>query len=129
MFRAPLCPSSGARDYTAIYNMWETTPWFPVVGGQVQASWLCIWAEGYELETIQLFTTCGKQHLGFGWSEVRCRLAGCAFRLKAIPRLQSFGLKAIARLQSFGLKVIARLQSFGLKVIARLQSFGLKVIA
>jgi hypothetical protein len=45
MFRAPLWPSSGARDYTASYNTWRITPWLPMVGGQVQGRWLCIWNE------------------------------------------------------------------------------------
>jgi transposase len=41
MFRALLCPSSGAHDYTASYNIWSKTPWLLVVGGQVQGGWLC----------------------------------------------------------------------------------------
>jgi hypothetical protein len=32
MFRAPLCPSSGALDYTADYHMSRLTPWLLMVG-------------------------------------------------------------------------------------------------
>jgi hypothetical protein len=45
MFRAPLCPSSGARDYTTDYHMRRLTPWLLVVGGQVQGGWLSVRAE------------------------------------------------------------------------------------
>jgi hypothetical protein len=45
MFRAPLCPSSGARDYTTDYHMRRLTPWLLMVGGQVQGGWLSVRAE------------------------------------------------------------------------------------
>jgi hypothetical protein len=32
MFRAPLCPSSRALDYTADYHVSHLTPWLPMVG-------------------------------------------------------------------------------------------------
>jgi hypothetical protein len=48
MFRALICPSSGARDYTCSYNMWRVVPWLLVVGGQVQGSRLCVRDEGVE---------------------------------------------------------------------------------
>jgi len=37
MFRALLCPSSGARDYVCYYRLWCVMPWLLVVG-QVQGS-------------------------------------------------------------------------------------------
>jgi hypothetical protein len=45
MFRAPLCPSPGARDYTADYHNHHLTPWLLVVGGQVQRGWVRVRAE------------------------------------------------------------------------------------
>jgi len=41
MFRALICPSSGARDYT-----WDVTAYGGVVGGQEQGSRLCVRDEG-----------------------------------------------------------------------------------
>ena len=35
MFREPLCPSSGARDYVCYYCLWCAMPWLLVVGGQL----------------------------------------------------------------------------------------------
>ena len=47
MFRATLCPSSGARDYyVSYYGLWCAMPWLLVVGGQVQGSRLYVRDEG-----------------------------------------------------------------------------------
>jgi hypothetical protein len=46
MFQTPLCPSSGARGYTADYHMRCLTPWLRVVSGQVQGGWLSVQVEG-----------------------------------------------------------------------------------
>jgi hypothetical protein len=40
MFRAALCPSSGAHDYTADYQMGRLILRFLMVGGLLQAVWL-----------------------------------------------------------------------------------------
>jgi hypothetical protein len=40
MFRAPLCPSSGAHDYTADYHMGRLILRLLMVGGLVQVGWL-----------------------------------------------------------------------------------------
>jgi len=37
MFRAPLCPSSGACDYTDIHSMWHITL---VITGRRYGAWL-----------------------------------------------------------------------------------------
>jgi len=42
MFRALICPSSGARDYTCRHcRIWCVMPWLLVVSGQEQGSRLC----------------------------------------------------------------------------------------
>ena len=46
MFRALICPSSGARDYTCYCRIWCVMHWLLVVGGQVQGSRLCVRDEG-----------------------------------------------------------------------------------
>jgi len=38
MFRAHLCPSSGARYFVFYYRLWCAMTWLLVVGGQVQAA-------------------------------------------------------------------------------------------
>jgi hypothetical protein len=47
MFRATLCPSSGAHDYTADYQIGRLILRLLMVGGLVQAGWLSVRAEGY----------------------------------------------------------------------------------
>ena len=37
MFRAPLCPSSGAWDYTDVYSVWHITF---VIAGRGSGAWL-----------------------------------------------------------------------------------------
>jgi len=55
MFRALLCPSSGARDYMCYYHLWCAMPWLLVVGDQVQDSRLCVRDEGcYSIEVEDL---------------------------------------------------------------------------
>jgi hypothetical protein len=49
IFRAPLCPSSGAHYYTADYHMSPLILRLLMVRGLVQAGWLSVWAEGYQL--------------------------------------------------------------------------------
>jgi surface polysaccharide O-acyltransferase-like enzyme len=50
MFRAPLCPSSRAHDYTAYYHMGRLILRLLMVGGLVKAGWLSVWAEGKSLQ-------------------------------------------------------------------------------
>jgi len=45
MFRALLCPSSGARDYTGDYSMWHITLWSWSCG-LVWGCGLCVRVEG-----------------------------------------------------------------------------------
>ena len=45
MFRAHLCPSSGAHDYTASIT-WRVNPGCWWLEGQVQSSRLCVQGEG-----------------------------------------------------------------------------------
>jgi hypothetical protein len=47
MFRAPLCPSSRAHDYTADYHMGRLILRLLMVGDLVQAGWLGVRTEGY----------------------------------------------------------------------------------
>jgi hypothetical protein len=46
MFRTPLCPSSGAHDYTADYQMGRLILRLLKFGDLVQAAWLSVRAEG-----------------------------------------------------------------------------------
>ena len=47
MFRALLCPSSGARDYMCVITAYGVMPWLLVVGSQVQGSRICVQVEGF----------------------------------------------------------------------------------
>jgi len=47
MFRALLCPSSGAHDYSADYHMGRPVLGLLVVGSKVQAGWISVRVAGY----------------------------------------------------------------------------------
>jgi len=49
MFRALLCPSSGAHDYSVDYHMTRPVFGLLLVGSQVQAGWISVGAAGYSL--------------------------------------------------------------------------------
>jgi hypothetical protein len=44
MFQAPLCPSSGASDYTDVYTMWHVTF---VIPGRGSGAWLYVMCTGW----------------------------------------------------------------------------------
>ena len=46
MFRALLCPSSGARHYNVDYHIGRLVPWLLVVGCYEKSSGLCVRDEG-----------------------------------------------------------------------------------
>jgi hypothetical protein len=50
MFRAALCPSSGAHDYISDYHMDRLIPKLMMVGDLMQAGWLTVRAEGGSLQ-------------------------------------------------------------------------------
>ena len=50
MFRALLCPSSGAHDYSADHHMDRPVLELLLVGSKVQAGWISVWAAGYSLQ-------------------------------------------------------------------------------
>ena len=58
MFWALLCPSSGAHDYSADYNIGRPILGLLLVGSWVQAAWISVRAAGYSLRPGQ----CGSQH-------------------------------------------------------------------
>ena len=47
MFRALLCPSSGAHDYSADYRMGRPVLGLLFVGSYVQGVWISVRAAGY----------------------------------------------------------------------------------
>jgi len=47
MFRAPLYPSPGTRDYMCYYGLWCAMSCLLMVGGQMQGSSLCVGNEGF----------------------------------------------------------------------------------
>ena len=49
MFQAILCPSSGAHDYSADYNIGRSILGLLLVGSWVQAGWISVQAAGYSL--------------------------------------------------------------------------------
>jgi len=49
MYRALLCPSSGARDYDVIYHIDHVVLGLLYVGGKVQLGWSGIQTAGYSL--------------------------------------------------------------------------------
>jgi len=57
MFRALLCPSSGAHDYSVDYHMGHPVLGFLLVGSWVQAGWISVRAAGYS--TTGPFMQCG----------------------------------------------------------------------
>jgi hypothetical protein len=58
MFRAPLCPSSGAHDYNANYHLCRLDRRLLMVGGLLQAGWLGVRIEGYCLQSGNRLTKC-----------------------------------------------------------------------
>ena len=46
MFRALLCPSSGARDYNVDYHIGRFVLGLLYVGGYVKLGWSSVWAAG-----------------------------------------------------------------------------------
>jgi hypothetical protein len=58
MFRALLCPSSGARDYGVVYHIVRVVLDLLYVGGEVQLGWSSVRAAGSSTTDDQ----CGKQH-------------------------------------------------------------------
>jgi hypothetical protein len=56
MYRAPLCPSSGAHDYTTDYHIGCLILTLLMVGGLVQAVWVSVRAEGSSLHSGQLLS-------------------------------------------------------------------------
>jgi len=46
MFRALLCPSSGARDYYVVYHIGRVVIGLLYVGGEVQLGWSSVRAAG-----------------------------------------------------------------------------------
>jgi len=46
MFRAPLCPSSGALDDSVGYHIGRLVLELLLVGGEVQAGWMSVQTEG-----------------------------------------------------------------------------------
>jgi len=49
MFRALLCPSSGARDYDVVYHIGRFVLGLLYVGGEVQLGWSNVWVAGSSL--------------------------------------------------------------------------------
>ena len=54
MFRALLCPSSGAQDYSADYHMGRLVLGLLLVGSSVQAGWISVRAAGYSMTCYSL---------------------------------------------------------------------------
>ena len=55
MFRALLCPSSGAHDYSADYHMGRPVIGLLLVGSQVQTVWISVRAAGCNTTIITLY--------------------------------------------------------------------------
>jgi len=69
MFRALLCPSSGAHDYSADYHMGRLVLGLLLVGSYIQGGWIIVRAVGYSYSynfeptaTQELEGPCGNQH-------------------------------------------------------------------
>jgi hypothetical protein len=103
MFRALLCPSSGARDYTCV------------------------------------ITAYGVQCLGCWWSEVRCRTAGYASRIRVVARrnnpctepfciphyLLNSGNRS-ERCQSLKITTLLNSSSYKIKGVCQLSALGVR---
>jgi len=50
MFRALLCPSSGAHDYDVDYHIGRIVLGLLYVGGEVQLDWSSVWFAGSSLQ-------------------------------------------------------------------------------
>jgi len=50
MFRALLCPSSGARDYDVDYHIGRVVLGLLYAGGKVRLGWSSVWAAGFNLQ-------------------------------------------------------------------------------
>jgi len=59
MFRALLCPSSGARDCDVYYHIGHFVLGLLYVGGEVRLGWSSVRATGYSQERND---QCGNQH-------------------------------------------------------------------
>jgi uncharacterized membrane protein YecN with MAPEG domain len=55
MFRAPLCPSSGAHDYIPLFTTWNVC-FLDLDGGKVWVGWLCSWLEASAVATALTHT-------------------------------------------------------------------------
>jgi len=65
MFRALLCPSSGAHDYSADYHMGRPVLGLLLVGSSVQAGWISVRAAGCSVQptaTQESDGPCGNQY-------------------------------------------------------------------
>jgi hypothetical protein len=57
MFRAPLCPSSGAHDYIPLFITWDVC-FLGLDGVKVGVGWLCGWVGGWLMNGIEERETC-----------------------------------------------------------------------
>jgi len=57
MFRALLCPSSGAHDYNVHYHIGRFVLGLMYVGGYVRLGWSSVRAAGYNLQPGHYFSS------------------------------------------------------------------------